>query len=47
VTITGPRGNKETIKVKNSAACRAWRWATMAELTYNQALAITLERAGL
>jgi hypothetical protein len=47
VTITGPKGNKETIKVKNSAALQGVEAGDLAELTYSQALAVTLERAGL
>src|SRR5262245_10931270 len=47
VTITGPTGNKETIKVKNSATLQGVEAGDLAELTYNQALAVTLERAGL
>jgi hypothetical protein len=47
VTITGPTGNKETIKVKNSATLHGVEPGDLAELTYNQALAVTLERAGL
>jgi hypothetical protein len=47
VTITGPRGNTETIKVKDKTNLRGVEAGDLAELTYTQALAITLDRAGL
>jgi len=47
VTIKGPRGNTETIKVKDPANLQGVEAGDLAELTYTQALAITLDRAGL
>jgi Cu/Ag efflux protein CusF len=46
VTIKGPRGNTETIKVKDSANLKGVEAGDVAELTYTQALAVTLDRAG-
>jgi len=47
VTIKGPRGNTETIKVKDATNLTGVEAGDMAELTYTQALAVTLDRAGL
>jgi len=47
VTIKGPRGNMETIKVKDATNLTGVEAGDMAELTYTQALAVTLDRAGL
>ena len=47
VTIKGPQGNTETIKVKDPANLQGVVAGDLAELTYTQALAITLDRAGL
>ena len=47
VTIKGPRGNTETIKVKDPTNLTGVEAGDMAELTYTQALAVTLDRAGL
>jgi len=47
VTIKGPRGNTETIKVKDAANLKGGESGDVAELTYTQALAVTLDRAGL
>src|SRR5215467_15572118 len=47
VTIKGPRGNTETIKVKDAANLKGVESGDVAELTYTQALAVTLDRAGL
>ncbi len=47
VTIKGPRGNTETIKVKDPANLKGVEAGDVAELTYTQALAVTLDRAGL
>lgn len=47
VTIKGPRGNTETIKVKDAASLKGVEAGDVAELTYTQALAVTLDRAGL
>jgi starvation-inducible outer membrane lipoprotein len=47
VTIKGPRGNTETIKVKDATNLSGVEAGDMAELTYTQALAVTLDRAGL
>jgi hypothetical protein len=47
VTINGPRGNRETIKVKDAANLEGVEAGDTAELTYTQALAVTLDRAGL
>jgi hypothetical protein len=47
VTIKGPRGNTETIKVKDSENLKGVDAGDVAELTYTQALAVTLDRAGL
>jgi hypothetical protein len=47
VTIKGPRGNTETIKVKDAANLKGVEAGDVAELTYTQALAVTLDRAGL
>lgn len=47
VTIKDPRGNTETIKVKDPANLQGIDAGDLAELTYTQALAITLDKAGL
>ena len=47
VTIEGPRGNTETIKVKDATNLSGVEAGDVAELTYTQALAVTLDRAGL
>lgn len=47
VTIKGPRGNTETIKVKDPRNLTGVEAGDTAELTYTQALAVTLDRAGL
>lgn len=47
VTIKGPRGNTETIKVKDATSLTGVEAGDVAELTYTQALAVTLDRAGL
>lgn len=47
VTVKWPRGNSETIKVKDGASLQGVDTGDLAELTYTQALAITLDRAGL
>ena len=47
VTIKDPRGNPETIKVKDPANLQGIDAGDLAELTYTQALAITLDKAGL
>jgi Cu/Ag efflux protein CusF len=46
VTIQGPRGNTETIKVKDATNLKGVEAGDVAELTYTQALAVTLDRAG-
>jgi hypothetical protein len=46
VTIKGPRGSTETIKVKDAANLKGVEAGDVAELTYTQALAVTLDRAG-
>jgi hypothetical protein len=45
VTIRGPRGNTETIKVKDPKNLEGVNAGSMVELTYVQALAITLDRS--
>jgi hypothetical protein len=47
VTIKRPRGNTETIKVKDATDLTGVEAGDVAELTYTQALAVTLDRAGL
>jgi hypothetical protein len=47
VTIKDPRGNTETIKVKDPKNLTGVEAGDTAELTYTQALAVTLDRAGL
>jgi Cu/Ag efflux protein CusF len=47
VTIEGARGKTETIKVKDKTNLQGVTAGDLAELTYTQALAITLDRAGL
>ena len=47
VTIKGARGNTETIKVKDATNLKGVEAGDVAELTYTQALAVTLDRAGL
>jgi hypothetical protein len=47
VTIKGPGGNRETIKVKDATNLSGVEAGDVAELTYTQALAVTLDRAGL
>jgi hypothetical protein len=46
VTIKGPQGNMETIKVKDPRNLEGVEAGNLVELTYTQALAITLDRAG-
>src|SRR6267142_1987655 len=46
VTIKGPRGNTETIKVKDPKNLQGVEAGNVVELIYTQALAITLDRAG-
>ena len=46
VTIKGPRGNTETIKVRDATNIKGVEAGDVAELTYTQALAVTLDRAG-
>lgn len=45
VTIKGPQGNTETIKVKDPKNLEGVEAGNMVELTYTQALAITLDRS--
>ena len=47
VTIKSPRGTMETIKVKDATNLTGVEAGDVAELTYTQALAVTLDRAGL
>src|SRR5438445_2107878 len=47
VTIEGPRGNTETIKVKDKIHLQGVTAGDLAEPTYPLALALTLDRAGL
>ena len=47
VTIKGPQGNTETIKVKDPRTLEGVEAGNMVELTYTQALAITLDRSPL
>ena len=46
VTIKGPRGNTETIKVRDATNIKGVEAGDVAERTYTQALAVTLDRAG-
>jgi hypothetical protein len=45
VTVKNPQGNIETIKVKDPRSLAGVEAGNMVELTYTQALAITLERS--
>ncbi len=47
VTIKGPHGNTETIRVKDATNLTGVEAGDVVELTYTQALAVTLDRAGL
>ncbi|HSF04689.1 MAG TPA: hypothetical protein VLG10_02765 [Methylomirabilota bacterium] len=44
VTIKGPRGNQETVKVKNPKNLEGVKVGDMVELTYVQALAVSLDK---
>lgn len=44
VTIKGPRGNQETVKVKDPKNLEGVKAGDMVELTYAQALAVSLDR---
>ena len=45
VTVKGPQGNTETIKVKDAKNLKGVEAGNMVELTYTQALAITLDKS--
>jgi hypothetical protein len=45
VTIKGPQGHTETMKVRNPKNLEGVEAGSMVELTYTQALAITLDRS--
>jgi len=45
VTVKGPQGNTETIKVKDPKNLEGVEAGNMVELTYTQALAITLDKS--
>jgi hypothetical protein len=45
VTIKGPQGNTETMKVRDPKNLEGVEAGSMVELTYTQALAITLDRS--
>jgi Cu/Ag efflux protein CusF len=45
VTIKGPRGNEETVKVKNPKNLEGVKAGDMVELTFAQALAVSLDKA--
>jgi Cu/Ag efflux protein CusF len=44
VTIKGPRGNQETVKVKDPKNIEGVKAGDMVEITYAQALAVSLDR---
>ena len=44
VTIKGPRGHEETVKVKDPKNVQAVKAGDMVELTYAQALAVSLDK---
>jgi len=44
VTIKGPKGNEETVKVKNPKNLEGVKAGDMVELTYAQALAVSLDK---
>jgi Cu/Ag efflux protein CusF len=44
VTIKGPKGNQETVKVKNPKNLEGVKAGDMVELTYAQALAVSLDK---
>jgi hypothetical protein len=44
VTIKGPRGNEETIKVKDPKNLQGVKVGDLVELTYAQALAVSLDK---
>ncbi len=45
VTIKGPQGNQETVKVKNPKNLEGVKAGDMIEITYVQALAVSLDKA--
>ena len=45
VTVKGPQGNTETMKVKDAKNLEGVEAGNMVELTYTQALAITLDKS--
>jgi hypothetical protein len=44
VTIKGPKGNQETVKVKNPKNLEGVKVGDMVELTYAQAFAVSLDK---
>jgi Cu/Ag efflux protein CusF len=44
VTIKGPQGNQETVKVKNPKNLEGVKAGDMVEITYAQALAVSLDK---
>lgn len=44
MTIKGPKGNQETVKVKNPKNLEGVKAGDMVELTYAQALAVSLDK---
>ena len=45
VTLTGPKGNKDTIKVNDPSVLTGVSKGDLVEVTYTQALAVALDRA--
>jgi Cu/Ag efflux protein CusF len=45
VTIKGPRGNEETVKVKDPKNMQGVKAGDMVEITYAQALAVSLDKS--
>ena len=46
VTVKGPQGGTETIKAKDPKNLEGLKVGDMVELTYTQALAISLDKSG-
>jgi ribosomal protein S17 len=46
VTIKGPKGGTETIKAKDPKNLEGLKVGDMVEITYTQALAVSLDKSG-
>jgi len=45
VTLTGPRGNSQTVKATNMANLRKVQVGDLVDITYSEALAVSVEPA--